>query len=228
MPSEADPDSADPGRDALGPEGVFDVSWSRSVDWDRIVSYNLRLAREVRGLTQAQAAERMRPFIGSLWSQSTFSYAERGASLGVRMREFTAAEIVAMALAFDLPVSWFFLPREAEDLAIFWADQPGSAGRPAGATVDEWRPPSGSPEVAVSQRDAVLGSENADDTAYADRIVALGGSRSQEDRNDDPVVALAAHLRKTQAVLNATSRQLIDLAEEVLALARNKDTDGSR
>lgn len=76
---------------------------------NQVVAYNLAQARMLRGWTQEQAAEALEVHVGTRWSKATFSAAERSVD-GERVRQFDADEIVAFARAFDLPVSWFFLP----------------------------------------------------------------------------------------------------------------------
>lgn len=76
---------------------------------NQVVAYNLAQARMLRGWTQEQAAEALEIHVGTRWSKATFSAAERSVD-GERVRQFDADEIVAFARAFDLPVSWFFLP----------------------------------------------------------------------------------------------------------------------
>lgn len=80
-------------------------SWTAS----QVVAHNLTRARELRGLTQAEIAERLSRFTGSNWSQATVAQAE-GSVGGQRVRQFTANELVALARTFDLPVLFFFLP----------------------------------------------------------------------------------------------------------------------
>jgi transcriptional regulator with XRE-family HTH domain len=80
---------------------------------NQTVAYNLRRAREVHGLTQEQAAERLEPFLGERWSKATFSAAERSVE-GKRVRKFDADEVLAFAEGFGLPVAWFFLPADPE------------------------------------------------------------------------------------------------------------------
>jgi transcriptional regulator with XRE-family HTH domain len=74
-----------------------------------VVAHNLTCARELRGLTQVQVAERLSRFTGSKWSQATVAQAE-GSVSGQRVRQFTANELVALSRTFDLPVLFFFLP----------------------------------------------------------------------------------------------------------------------
>jgi transcriptional regulator with XRE-family HTH domain len=81
---------------------------------NQLVAYNLRRARQLRGWTQEQAAERLAPYLGVRWSKVTFSAAERSVA-GRRVRQFDAEELVALSLAFGLPLAWWFLPPE-EDL----------------------------------------------------------------------------------------------------------------
>ncbi len=79
--------------------------WSAS----QVVAHNLTRARELRGLTQAEVAERLSRFTGTRWSQVTVAQAE-GSVSGARVRSFSANELVALARTFDMPVLYFFLP----------------------------------------------------------------------------------------------------------------------
>jgi transcriptional regulator with XRE-family HTH domain len=86
----------------------FDTgSWTPS----QVVAHNLTRARQLRGLTQAEIAERLSHFTGTPWSAVTVAQAE-GSVTGQRVRQFTANELVALAQTFDLPVLYFFLPPE--------------------------------------------------------------------------------------------------------------------
>jgi hypothetical protein len=76
---------------------------------NQVVAYNLAQARLLKGWTQDQASEALEPFLGSRWSKANYSAAERSVD-GTRIRNFDADEIVAFARAFELPVTWFFLP----------------------------------------------------------------------------------------------------------------------
>lgn len=76
---------------------------------NQVVAYNLAMARDQKGWTQDQAAEALEPYLGVRWSKASFSQAERSVA-GAFVRNFTADEIVAFARAFDLPVTWFFMP----------------------------------------------------------------------------------------------------------------------
>jgi transcriptional regulator with XRE-family HTH domain len=78
-------------------------------DLNEIVAYNFRAARELRGWTQEETARALEPLLGQRLPQASISAIER-AYEGDRRREFDAHEILAFALAFDLPLVWFFLP----------------------------------------------------------------------------------------------------------------------
>jgi transcriptional regulator with XRE-family HTH domain len=80
-----------------------------AADLNGIVAYNFRAARELRGWTQDDAAAALEPLLGQRLPQASISSIER-AYEGDRRREFDAHEILAFALAFDLPMLWFFLP----------------------------------------------------------------------------------------------------------------------
>ncbi len=86
---------------------------------NQIVAYNLTQARLWKGWTQDQAAEALAPYVGSRWSKANFSAAERSV-VGGRVRNFDADEIVAFARAFELPVTFFFMPPApwAENLPV--------------------------------------------------------------------------------------------------------------
>lgn len=76
---------------------------------NQIVAYNLAQARMWRRWTQEQTAEAIEPYLGVRWSKASVSQAERSVD-GNFVRNFSADEIVAFAQAFDLPVTWFFMP----------------------------------------------------------------------------------------------------------------------
>ena len=78
-------------------------------DLNEIVAYNFRAARELRGWTQEETAHALERLLGQRLPQASISAIER-AYEGDRRREFDAHELLAFALAFDLPLVWFFLP----------------------------------------------------------------------------------------------------------------------
>ena len=79
------------------------------IDTNRVVSYNLRLAREMQDLTQEQFATRLEDITGHRPTQASISALER-AWEGGRRREFDAQELVEFAVALRVPIVWFFLP----------------------------------------------------------------------------------------------------------------------
>jgi hypothetical protein len=60
-------------------------------------------------MTQEETAQALEPLLGQRLPQASISAIERAYD-GDRRREFDAQEILAFALAFDLPLIWFFLP----------------------------------------------------------------------------------------------------------------------
>ena len=80
-----------------------------AADLNEVVAYNFRRARELRGLTQDEAAVQLEPFLGVRLPQASVSALERSYG-GDKRREFDAQEILAFACGFDLPLIWFFLP----------------------------------------------------------------------------------------------------------------------
>jgi hypothetical protein len=105
---------------------------------NQVVAYNLAQARAWKGWTQDQAAEALEPYVGSRWSKANFSAAERSVT-GERIRNFDADEIVAFARAFELPVTFFFMPPMpwAENLPVrLVTPNAGRFGEALGAMVD--------------------------------------------------------------------------------------------
>jgi len=88
---------------------------SDQVDLNEIVGYNFRLARELKGWTQQEAAVHLEPYLGQRLPQTSISAIEHAYQGGDRpRREFDAHELLAFALAFDLPLVWFLLPPEED------------------------------------------------------------------------------------------------------------------
>lgn len=98
---------------------------------NQLVAYNLMRIRKTLGLSQAQAAERLEPHLGVRWSKAVYSAAERSYH-GNRVRQFTADDLIGLALAFGVPVVYFFMPPKPED-------RPGEAVLRAGGADISWR-----------------------------------------------------------------------------------------
>src|SRR4051812_18019469 len=82
---------------------------------NRLVAYNLRRLRKERGLTQEEAATLLAPYVDEAWSPASFSSAERSEVRTYRVRQFSADDLLALSLAFDVPVSYWFLPPAPEE-----------------------------------------------------------------------------------------------------------------
>ena len=82
---------------------------ANEVDLNQVVAYNVRAARELRGWTQDDVAERLEPYLGQRLAQASVSAIERAWD-SERRREFDAQELLVFSLVFDLPMVWFLLP----------------------------------------------------------------------------------------------------------------------
>jgi transcriptional regulator with XRE-family HTH domain len=76
---------------------------------NQIVAFNLTRARTDLGWSQPEAAAALEPFLGVRWSRASYSAVERSVD-GVRIKQFSADELVAIARCFDRPISWFLTP----------------------------------------------------------------------------------------------------------------------
>ena len=81
---------------------------------NQLVAYNLTRVRKMRGMSQQQAADALAPYLGVRWSKAVYSAAERSYH-GKRVRQFTADDVLAMALTFGVPIAYFYLPPKPED-----------------------------------------------------------------------------------------------------------------
>ena len=82
---------------------------SEGLDVNAVVSFNVRWIRERRGFTQQQVAEKLSTLTGHLLPQASISAMERGFD-GERRRRFDAHELYLLALVFDVPIAYFFIP----------------------------------------------------------------------------------------------------------------------
>jgi transcriptional regulator with XRE-family HTH domain len=90
---------------------------------NQVVASNLKRARELRGWTQEQAAERLERYLGSRWSKANYSAAERAVT-GRRPRTFDADDLLAFARTFELPITWFLLPPHGREPLLSTPDDP--------------------------------------------------------------------------------------------------------
>ncbi len=100
---------------------------------NQLVGYNLWCARQERHWTQAQAAEALEPYLGVRWTVAQVSAAERSVD-GTRIRQFTADDLVAFAQAFEVPITYFFLPRDPRRRGAR-----SSLGPPRTSSTARWR-----------------------------------------------------------------------------------------
>jgi hypothetical protein len=78
---------------------------------NQIVAYNLRRLRTEKGWSQMDAAGRLAPYLGVVWTSANFSVAERHwPKEGQKVREFGADEIVAFAAVFGVGIDALFQP----------------------------------------------------------------------------------------------------------------------
>jgi transcriptional regulator with XRE-family HTH domain len=83
------------------------------VDLNQVVAFNVRAARELRGWTQEELAERLERYLGQRLTQAGVSSIERAWDSD-RRREFDAHELLIFAMVFDLPIIWFLLPPKGD------------------------------------------------------------------------------------------------------------------
>ena len=96
----------------------------RHVTVNQVVAFNLARWRKAAGLTQAELGE----MLGG-WSNATVSAAEKSWD-GKRIRQFDADDLIAIAMALDIPLAALFLPPDDDGAAVrylFHAHERGSA-----------------------------------------------------------------------------------------------------
>lgn len=100
--------------------------FDRTIDANQIVGANFRLARELRGWTQEEAARELAPYLGQVLPKASISAIERVLDRD-RRRVFNAQELVAFCLGFDLPIWWFLLPVPGSDtMRLDGTEEPAS------------------------------------------------------------------------------------------------------
>ncbi len=88
-----------------------------AIDANQVVAYNFRRARELREWTQDYTAAALAQHLGTELKKTSISAIERSVESD-RRRVFTAQEIVAFAMTFDVPVIWFFIPPPVAGLRL--------------------------------------------------------------------------------------------------------------
>jgi transcriptional regulator with XRE-family HTH domain len=186
----------------------------RGMDPNQVVAYNLTRARQLRGLTQDDAAAALEPYLGVRWSKASFSQAERSVA-GRFVRRFDAEEIVAFARAFELPVTWFFLPPPA------WKD-----GAPVKLTTADARRFGTEVGLLVdlvfgddTEQRALLEARLAE---FFDHLGAEGLTKAQERIGDVAALRTTAAVRHRLGDIEQWEEWLRTVADKLLEL--RKDT----
>jgi transcriptional regulator with XRE-family HTH domain len=95
-----------------------------TLDANQVVAYNFRRARQRKGWTQDETAQHLEPHLGHRLTNGSISTIERSVD-SERRPVFTAQELVAYALTFDVAVLWFFIPpAELEHATLDGLDGP--------------------------------------------------------------------------------------------------------
>jgi transcriptional regulator with XRE-family HTH domain len=76
---------------------------------NQVVAHNLQRARRSKGWTLEKTAAELAPSVGARWSRQNLSQLEQSAG-GAKPRNFNADDLLAFSLAFELPITWFFIP----------------------------------------------------------------------------------------------------------------------
>ena len=83
------------------------------VAMSQVVAENMRRARRMRGLTQEDLGYRLRDLTGAAWPRSLIAMFESAwSNENERTRRLDVNQLCAVAMALDMPISWFFLPPE--------------------------------------------------------------------------------------------------------------------
>ena len=183
----------------------MDDSETYYLSLNKVVAYNLQRARTQLKLTQEQAAARLEPYLGTLWSKATWSAAERSWQT-FRVKRFNADELYALARAFELPITYFLTPPPGGEFQL-------------GARVIERK--AGREQTTGSSGPELLELVFAVDSRTRENIMAALGHLGVGER--------LRILRRIAAGLDAAVEQLegeIAEAAEVAEELRNPDREG--
>jgi len=195
---------------------------------NQLVGYNLWQARQLRGWTQAEAAQALEPHLGVRWTVAQVSAAERSID-GGRIRQFTADDIVAFAQAFELPVTYFFLPTQPH--AKWTKVKPDASSSQLNRTMAVMidlifgDPNAGAPEVANRLHDSM---RQMDPSLYTDaqqRIFELARQRmlAVAQRAVGSFAALQQSLRGTADDLAELASDAANVVAGTLPSVSEKD-----
>ena len=171
-----------------------------------LVAANVTHARTVRGMTQEQLGKRLEAVTDRRWSKATVSALERSAD-GVKVRQFDADDLVAIAHVLDVPLLFLFKP----SLPEFHPNErytPHPVNEQAAPTADDW--------TAVDLARVLFGAGDAtasvgpDDAAevVADTFAELLGTLDAEASGRLVMDMTARKLRRWHEVLE-------EIADEV-------------
>jgi hypothetical protein len=146
---------------------------NEEIDLNQVVAYNVKAARELRGWTQEDLADRLEPYLGQRLTQAGVSSIERAWDSD-RRREFDAHELLVFSLVFDLPMLWFLLPPPGDRRTMRTTTRPVS---------ELYTHLLGAPHQleALHARLRELGVQDPD--AADDALRALGGADTPAHRN---------------------------------------------
>jgi transcriptional regulator with XRE-family HTH domain len=143
-----------------------------------LVASNVAAARTLRGLTQQQLGERLEALTGRPWSKATVSALERSAD-GLKVRQFDADDLTAIAHVLDVQLVFLFLPSSPE----FHPHEryaPHPVSEQAAPTADDWTT-ADLARVLIGAGDATAPVGPGDAAALvADRLSELVGTLDAE------------------------------------------------
>jgi transcriptional regulator with XRE-family HTH domain len=141
----------------------------RTVTPNQVVAYNVARARALRGWTQERAAEALAPYLGAKLSGASFSAMERSASSPLRIKVFSADDLLALSRGFDLPIGYFLTPPPPGDDIGLHAPDAGSKGLDPIVLLD-----------AILGRPDNLGAWEDDLLAYSASIAPMPKSKREK------------------------------------------------
>jgi hypothetical protein len=190
----------------------------RTMTPNQVVAYNVVRARAQRGWTQEQAAEALAPYLGAKLSGASFSAMERSASSPLRIKVFSADDLLALSRGFDLPIGFFFTPPPPGDDIGLHAPDAGSKGLDPIVMLD-----------AILGRPDNLGAWEEDLLAYSASIAPM-----PESKREKPSVSPADLAERVLPLVGLRGRALLrssfgdtagaaDVLERVAELLRDLD-----
>ena len=156
------------------PDAETRLPWKDGMDVNAIVSYNVKAARERRGMTQEDVAEGLARLTGHRLPQASISAMERGFD-GTRRRRFDAHELYLLAVVFDVPIAYFFLPPPKTGMQVLADAQRPVSELYAWLLGKEWQLPLMDERLVDIN---ITSPEEVDDL-----LVALHGSAEDAARN---------------------------------------------